>query len=327
MLDDDHRMPRRHQRIQLFEQAIDVPWMQAGSRLIEYIQGRPTLVALQFGGQFDPLGLATRQFGRRLAEAQIAQADIAQDLQRAANPRLPGEHLDRFVHRQLQHLGDIQTLPSDRQGLGVVARTVAGRARRVDAGHEQQFDADKAFAFAGRTSSLGHVERKLAGVIAVVPGLGRGGVELAHVVEQPGVGRQVRTRGAADGFLIDLHQTLDRRQATGDLAAADLWRIVLQAQLFSLAVTGGAPQMCAHQLQQRLTDQARFAGPRYTGHRRETAQRKLGAEVVQVIAGDAFQPQPVGRLAADPGLGDLLGEQVGASLGVSDVGQPCGGPL
>lgn len=129
-------------------------------------------VALQFGGQLDPLRFAAGQLGGRLAKAQITQADIAQDLQGTADARLLGEHLDRLLHRQLQDLGDVQALPLDSQGLRVVTRAVAGRARRIDAGHEQQLDADKTFAFAGRAAALGDVEGELPGVVTQRPRLG-----------------------------------------------------------------------------------------------------------------------------------------------------------
>ncbi|MNY30283.1 hypothetical protein D3C86_1643810 [compost metagenome] len=120
-----------------------------------------------------------------------------------------GEHLNGLVHGQLQHLGNRAALPDDRQRLRVIAGPVARRARRVDAGHEQQLYADETLAFASRATALGDVERKLPGVIPRFLSFGCGGVELAHVVEQSSIGREVGTRSAANGLLIDLHQTLD----------------------------------------------------------------------------------------------------------------------
>ena len=91
----------------------------------------------------------------------------------------------------------------DLQRLRVVPRAVAGRARRVDARQEEQLDHHEALALAGLAAPLGYVEREAPGV--VVPRarrLGRG-EQLAHVIEQSGVGREVRSRRAPDRLLID----------------------------------------------------------------------------------------------------------------------------
>ena len=196
------------------------------------------------------------------------------------------------------------------------------RARRIHAGHKQQLDTDKPLTLARCATALGNVEGKLPGVIARRPRLGSGGEQLAHVVEQPGIGRQIGARRTTDGFLIDLHQALDRLQPGRDLAAADLRRVVLKAQLFSLSLNARPSQLCTDQFQQRLTDQTRLAGTGHTGHRSETAQGKFGTEVVEVIAGDAFQLQPRRRLARGTRLAWRFGEQISAGLRLFDVGQP-----
>src|SRR3546814_11973148 len=65
----------------------------------------------------------------------------------------------------------------------VVARAVADRARRVDARHEQQFDADEALALAVVAATLGDIARKAAGIVTALACLRGGGEKLAHVVE------------------------------------------------------------------------------------------------------------------------------------------------
>ncbi|KAG0757526.1 hypothetical protein G6F22_019933 [Rhizopus arrhizus] len=73
---------------------------------------------------------------------------------------------------------------------------MAGRARRIYAGHEQQFDADKPFAFAGFASALGHVERETAGVETTAVRSRCCGEQLAHVIEQAGGLALLRSRSA-----------------------------------------------------------------------------------------------------------------------------------
>ena len=81
MLDHNHRMPSLHQVIQLAEQTIHVPWMQAGGWLIQHIQGGAPRIALQFSGELDALRFTAGQLCSRLTQAQIPQADIPQHLQ------------------------------------------------------------------------------------------------------------------------------------------------------------------------------------------------------------------------------------------------------
>ena len=87
---------------------------------------------------------------------------------------------------------------------------MAGRAGRVDARQEEQLDHHEAFALAGLAAALRDVEREAAGVVAARARRLRRGEQLAHVIEQAGVGREVRARRAADRLLVDAHEPLDR---------------------------------------------------------------------------------------------------------------------
>ncbi len=112
----------------------------------------------------------------------------------------------------------------DLERLGVVAGALAGRARRVDARQEQQFDADEAFALTGFAASLRDVEGKPAGIVAPGARLLRRGEQLSHVIQQARVRRKIRARRAADRLLIDHDQSLDPVEPFGDLAAERLDR-------------------------------------------------------------------------------------------------------
>ena len=111
--------------------------MQPCGRFVEHVQAAAALAALQLGGQLDALRFATGQFGGRLTEAQVAKADLAQQLQRSRHRIFIGEEVAGFVHRHLQNLGDVAPVPAHLQRGLVVARAMTGRARRVHAGHEQ----------------------------------------------------------------------------------------------------------------------------------------------------------------------------------------------
>src|SRR3546814_20805411 len=72
---------------------------------------------------------------------------------------------------------------------------MAGRARRVHAGHEQQFHADETLALASLAAPLGDVEREPSGIVAAAARRGRGSEQLAHMVEQARVGESGRESG------------------------------------------------------------------------------------------------------------------------------------
>ena len=169
-------------------------------------------------------------------------------------------------------------------------------------------------------TALGDVEGELPGVVTVFFRRRRGGEQFAHVVEQTGVGRQIGARGAADGFLVHLHQTADVLQPGADAPAAGLRSVVFQARLF-VAVQPTA-EAAAHQFQQRLADQAGLARTGNPGHRRKAAQREIHVQALEVVARHAFKLQPALGLALRRVRRTPLGEQVFAGLRGLNFGQP-----
>ena len=131
----------------------------------------PALGALQLGRELDPLRLAAGELGRGLAEPDVAQPDLPQDVERAEHLRLLGEELAGRIDRHPQDVGDVLLAVLDLQRLLVVAGAVADRAGGVDAGQEEQLDHHEALALAVLAAPLGDVEREPPGV--VVAGLGR----------------------------------------------------------------------------------------------------------------------------------------------------------
>ena len=88
-------------------QLLDVRRVQPGGRLVEDVERVAALGPLQLGRELDPLRLAAGELGRRLAEPQVAQADLAQHVERAEHLRLVGEELPGRVDRHAQHVGDV----------------------------------------------------------------------------------------------------------------------------------------------------------------------------------------------------------------------------
>ncbi len=159
--------------------------------------------ALEFGGQFDALRLTTAEFRRGLPQPQVPQSHLAQRLQTAEGGRDGGQERGGGVDGQLQHFRDVLVAVGDFQGFGVVPGALAGRARRVGAGKEQQFDRDESFALAGLSPPFGHVEGEPPGRVAARLGLVRRRVQLAHRVEHPRVRGKVYG-SSAHGPLVGL---------------------------------------------------------------------------------------------------------------------------
>src|SRR5678816_3962272 len=193
--------------------------MQPGGRLVQEVERVAASRALQLGRKLDALRLASRELGCGLPEAQIAQADFAQDIERAPHWRRVGKKGPSGIHRQVEHLGDALSAVADLQRLLVEAGTVASRARRIDARHEEKLDHHEALAFAVRAASLGDVEREAAGIVAPLARGARICEELANVIEEPGIRSEVRTRRASYRLLVHLDHAPDRLDPYHNAAA------------------------------------------------------------------------------------------------------------
>jgi hypothetical protein len=68
VLDDDHRVARVHQPVELRHEPLHVRRVQPGGGLVEHVERVAALRALQLGGELDALRLAARQLRGRLAE-------------------------------------------------------------------------------------------------------------------------------------------------------------------------------------------------------------------------------------------------------------------
>ncbi len=189
---------------------------------------------------------------------------------------------------QVEDFCDVLAAVGDLERLGVVARAVAGRARRVGAREEEQLDRDEALTLAGLAATLGHVEGEPAGAVpALLRGL-RGGVQLAHRVEHAGVRREVGPRRPSDRALVDQHQPVEGLQR-------------------------------GRVLGEHLTDQRRLARAGHPGHGGQHAERDVDGHVAQVVERDALQVQPA--LRGSHVVHESLGapEQVGAGDGLGHL--------
>src|SRR4051812_13814681 len=80
VFDDQYTVPPVNQFVQHVQQMLNILKMKAGSGLIEDIEGFTCIFFTQLSCQFNTLRLATAKGYCRLAECNIAEANILQDL-------------------------------------------------------------------------------------------------------------------------------------------------------------------------------------------------------------------------------------------------------
>ena len=82
-------LPLSTSRCSTCEQLLHVGEVQAGGRLVQQVDRLAGGAPRQLGGELDALRLAAAQRGRRLAEPDVAEADVHQRLQLGADLRAP----------------------------------------------------------------------------------------------------------------------------------------------------------------------------------------------------------------------------------------------
>ena len=284
--------------------------VQTRGGLVQNVQGAARVALGQFLRELDALGLTAGQRGGTLAQADVAQANIQQGLQAAADLRHGFEEGMGLFHRHVQHVGNALALVVDLQRLAVVALALAHVAGDVHIGQEVHFHADHAVAFTGLAAAAAHVEGEAPRAVAALAGGRYAGKQFADGREEPGVGGGVAARGATDGALVDGDHLVEVVQ-TVDLAAGGRFGL-------------GAVELLRQRLVQGVVDEGGLAAARNTGDADHQAHGDVDARFLQVVAAgiqDA-DPAPVRRLALG-GHGNLQGAaQVPAGEGfglVDDV--------
>lgn len=120
------------QLVQDFQQLLDIGEVQTGGRLIEDIQRLAGTALGQLARQLHALRLAAGQGRRRLAKADIGQADVHQGLQLTRQRRYGIKEFTRLFDGHIQHFVDGLTLVLNLQRFTVIAFAFALVARHVD---------------------------------------------------------------------------------------------------------------------------------------------------------------------------------------------------
>ena len=85
VLDDHHRVALLDEPVQDLQQLLDVGEVEPGGGLVQDVEGAAGGPPGQLGGQLHPLGLAARERGGRLPEADVVEADLVERAQLVAD--------------------------------------------------------------------------------------------------------------------------------------------------------------------------------------------------------------------------------------------------
>ena len=203
VLHHEHRVARVHQPLQDGEQLPHVGHVQARRRLVEDVErlaGRPLG---QLPRELHPLGLAAGERGRRLAEMEVVEADVAEGLELAGDVGGVGEELPCLADFHVQQFCDVLPLPADLERVFGEPCPAALLAGHPDIRQEVHVEPGRAVALAGLAPAARHVEAEAARLPAALFRIGQHREQLADVVPHLHVGCGVAPRRAADRRLID----------------------------------------------------------------------------------------------------------------------------
>ncbi len=322
MLGEDDGIAGINKSFDLNHQLVHIGRMQTDRRLIDDVQGRTAGYALQLSCKLDALRLAARELRRGLPEFQVPEADVLQQSQRPLDGRVLCKELTGQIHAHGQNLRDVLAVKQYLEGGFVIARSVTDGTGCIHTRHEQQLDTHEALTLAGRTAASVDVEGEPAGGVASRLCRGGCGKQPTHLIEESRIGRQIRSRRAADWLLVHGNHALHGVGTRTDASLRELrgtqhrllGYVLLNRRLW-------ANHAVREQVGERLTHQTRFTGAGHPRHHRQHTDGKRYVELAQIIAGDVLQFQPAARGARLPGHRLNGGEQISRRLRLGNLAQ------
>ena len=182
MLDNKHGVPRVHQTLQYLKQLTNIIEVEAGSGLIENIEGFACLATLKLACQLHTLSLTTRKRSGGLAQANIAQAHIVQSVELARQPRDLREETASLVNCHVQNVVHVLASVRHFQRFAIVPFALAHLAVDVNIGQEMHLYFFLTIALARLAATARHVEREAAGCVATHLRLWRGSEQGTDII-------------------------------------------------------------------------------------------------------------------------------------------------
>src|SRR4029077_17767813 len=148
VFDDDERVPDIEEGFETIDEANDVGEVEAGGWFVEDEECAAVAFGGEVGGGLEALRFAAGEGRRRLAEAEVVEADVDQALELRLQFAVAAEECEGFTGGHVEDFGDVEAAIFDFENLAAIAAAVALAAAHIDVGHELHVDGDKAAAFA-----------------------------------------------------------------------------------------------------------------------------------------------------------------------------------
>ena len=149
-----------------FEELLDVGEVEPRGGFVEDVERATRGASRELGRELHSLGLAARDRRRRLAEPDVAEANVNEGLQLRADIRDVRKDVEGLLDGHLEHVRDRAALVVDLQRFPVVAPALADLARDVDVGEELHLDLEDPLALAVLAAPAFHVEAEAARLVA-----------------------------------------------------------------------------------------------------------------------------------------------------------------
>ena len=311
VLDHDHRVARVHQPVEHPDQALHVGHVQPDGRLVEHVEGVDVAAAPgtalagtrarpgQLGHQLDALRLAPAQARALLAEGEVAEADILQQLQRVPDAGVELEVHGSLVDAHGEHVRDALVAEAHLEGLCGEPGAAAGVAGHRDVRQEAHLDGARALAFALLAAAALHVEREAARGVAAHTRLRGSREKPPHVVPDAHVGGRARPRGSADRGLVDLEHPSHRLPARD--RGAPPWC------LGPGPATAPRRDERMHVVVQHVAHQGALPAAAHARDARHAAEREGRVDAREVVQAGAFHAHRAGRPRAGAPRGSRRG--------------------
>ena len=221
VLDDHHGVARIAQAGDGHHQQFDVRKVQTGSRFIKNIERAAGRFFGEFACQLYALSFATGKGGCRLAQFDVAEANMGQCRQPVADFSYGFKLFERFVYREHQGVGNGHASIEHLKCLSVVAFAIAGFTGNEHVRQEVHLNTQNTITKAGLAATALDVKRKTSGFVTAGPCFWHARIKIAEHGEKPGVGRGVASRSSPDGSLIDADNFVDVLKTVHAIAVPD----------------------------------------------------------------------------------------------------------
>ena len=158
VFDDQHAVACVAELEEGLDEKLDIAEVESGGGFVEEVERVGGGWLGEFEGEFEALRFAAGECVGRLAERQVAEAELIEGCEDETQLWDWLEKCERFGNLKFEDIGDRLALVGDREGFAVEAFAIAGWATDPCVGQEMHFDFESAVALAAFAASARSVE-------------------------------------------------------------------------------------------------------------------------------------------------------------------------